>query len=163
MDAAQVEEHYRKNYDSIVNRIAGRLPDRSKALAEEVVQETYYRVLKYIDSYKPDKAAFSTWFNTILNNCANDCKTIERDKGVVRTDVEEADELEDVVNFTHGELVQIQSFISKYKPEKQKILELYYLEGLTTKEISECMGKGHSAVRMQVTRFAQKMAEEDET
>ena len=68
-----IENHFRKNYKKQVGYITNRVPHKSHALAEEVVQEAYCRALKYFKGFDPTRSNFSTWFNRILNNACSAC------------------------------------------------------------------------------------------
>ena len=154
-----VEEHYRKNYKHLVNRTMNRVPDNSRPLAEEVVQEAYLRVYKYINTYNPDNKRFDAWFNKILNNCINVCKSVERDKGVVRVSDQALEYIEVIDRVDVETLTFIVRKIKQYEEEDQKILSFYFFEGLSSSEISECTGRSHGAIRMFLHRFTQSIKE----
>ncbi len=158
MKIGEVEQHYRDNYNILVKRMRSRVPDYSKALAEEVVQEAYLRVYKYFSSYKPDKNVFDSWFNTILFNCLSDCKSKEKDRGIVRDDNKEEVYFEE--KLTPSMMLHLSNTIDKYKERDRKVIKLYFFEGLTTKQISECVGRGHSAVRVLINRFGENIRKE---
>jgi len=159
MKIEEVEKHYRKNYRTLVKKTRNRVPNGSTALAEEVVQEAYSRVYKYFETYSPKDKNFDGWFHRILMNCVSDCKSQEADRGVVRSNTEE-----EGVQFTEkldqDTILHIQNSINSYAPEDKKIIQLYFFCGLNTREISECVGRGHSAVRLFLHRFGKSMREE---
>lgn len=147
-----IDTHYRENYKKSVNRMLGRVPDRSRHLAEEVVQEAYYRVIKYFDNYKPSKEGFEPWFNRILFNCANDCKSKERSRGVVDNNVNVEHVLEEI-SFDIDTKIYLKNYLKGKSEIENTILTLVFFKGLTTKEVSECIGKSDGAVRMILMRF----------
>ena len=53
-----INDHFRSNYTKLVKRMRGRVPGNSTALAEEVVQETYARAMKYYRTYDSEMSKF---------------------------------------------------------------------------------------------------------
>lgn len=139
-----VEQHFRENYDTLVKRIKA----RSCSVPEDVVQEAYYRALKYYKSYSKDKD-FDRWFNTILNNSLRSVKLEERERGIVRAVDEET--LEDTVDEASEFVKELIQEIPDGR-EKQ-ILVMYYILGFRTRDISEYMGLSHSNVRIILMRW----------
>lgn len=152
-----IEKHYRDNYKSFVNRVINRVPDRSIHLAEEVVQETYSRMLKYFKSYNPSKKDFDAWAVAILNNCANACRSIERSKGVVKDDGD-IQMVEEVFEFDRDSVMTLRGKIGGSSVLHQKVLTLF-CKGFTYKEIGLCVGKSENAVRLITFKFKQMLQE----
>lgn len=65
-----IEEFYEKEYSTLVKRIQAR--GMQECDAEDVVQESFYRALKYIATYVPSRQPIGAWFNTIMNNTFKD-------------------------------------------------------------------------------------------
>jgi RNA polymerase sigma-70 factor (ECF subfamily) len=63
-----------QDFDALVNRYApavyrlARGITRGSQDAEDVVQETFLRAFKHLDSFSPSKATFKTWLLTIARN-----------------------------------------------------------------------------------------------
>lgn len=150
-----IEEHYRLNFDRLVKRTTYRVPNYSSHLAEECVQEAYLRAIKYINAFNPDLDTFAKWFEGILRNATNDCRTIEKDRGVSK---ELSDEMEEVVA-TKEEKAQYSIIIKHISNEERNkdILILFFLLGYKTKDISEYTGVSHTYVRQIIFRFRNKM------
>ncbi|MFB6265361.1 MAG: sigma-70 family RNA polymerase sigma factor [Bradymonadaceae bacterium] len=72
-DVRAFEELVERHEDGLLNFIIGKLGDRARA--EELLQETFARVVESADDYRPD-SAFSTWLYTIARNlCIDELRT----------------------------------------------------------------------------------------
>lgn len=64
-----IEKYYDANFDKLVLRIKGRV---GVDYAEDVVQEGFYRALRYSSGYKDNPAGPGKWVWRIISNCARD-------------------------------------------------------------------------------------------
>jgi RNA polymerase sigma factor (sigma-70 family) len=114
------------------------------ASAEDVVQEAFCRAWKFRGLYDPDKGKFSSWFNAILFNALRDVQqearagparyTPEISPDNILADVDLLDK-KDKKKF-------LKKKISKVKKEKHRqVLELFFVLGYTSKEISQVVDK----------------------
>ena len=61
-------------FNELVDRHSGMVYRQARAIsgsaheAEDIVQETFLKVFKYIDRFSPSKASFKTWLLTIARN-----------------------------------------------------------------------------------------------
>lgn len=149
-----LEYNYRLNYKTNVKYARSRVGDYRLDLAEEAVQEAYYRAIKYIDSCT-NEAEFINWFSRILINCINDIKNDERDRGVSYND-----EIEVVSNTPVNYSVEITDLINKEKPRDKEILTMYFLYDFKSKEISEFLIVNHDVVRDVIRRFRKRVNSE---
>lgn len=150
-----VEGHYRQNYKRLVNHVANRVPNKSHALAEEVVQEAYRRALEYYKGYDPTRA-FSTWFNRILNNSCNAC--IQSEGGNLPSlddeelDIEPFRIMEDL-SIPLEIVVRVQEEMKAQPPERREVLNMFFNLGMKTREIAECVEFSHTNIRQIIRRF----------
>jgi RNA polymerase sigma-70 factor (ECF subfamily) len=151
-----LEEHYKKNYRRLLNIAYGWLGGNYQS-AEDVVQETYYRALKYSDSYSEDLSAFDTWITTIFNRCVKDFKKAEREfSGYVELEEHHLVEDEDyLVNL--GSVRNMVTEIEDLRPEARHIVYLYFIKGYAPREIVKVLDINNKKVRMTVHRFKQRM------
>lgn len=158
-----VEEHYRKNYKQLVNHMVNRVPNKSHALAEEVVQEAYCRALKYYEGFNPELKPFSTWFNRILNNACSACLQ-EEGGNLPSLDDDEIDlepyRIMEDVDVPFELVIMIQESMKKQKPEVYEVLNMFFNLGMKTREIAECVEFNHGNVRQIIRRF--RIRHEDE-
>jgi RNA polymerase sigma factor (sigma-70 family) len=152
-----ITEHYLTNYERLVKRSTNRVPNKSVALAEECVQEAYTRALKYFNTFNPKKDKFEKWFEGILRNAINDCRNVEKDRGVSK---ELADE--DGVELIPSRKEKIGAIFILAKMKKDinhRVLSLFLLYGYKTKDIAEYTGVSHTSVRQIIHRWRANMYE----
>lgn len=146
-----IEQHYRENYSRLVKKMVWRVPHRSLALAEEVVQEAYERSIRYYRTFNPTIKHFDTWFNTILNNTLKGFKKIESNGGVVYEFDENLDEIVPPRNVsTYYELISQLDGASNIEKE---ILNLFFILGFKSREVALYVNKSHTNVRQIILRF----------
>lgn len=158
-----IEEHYKLHYNVLVKRYRRRVPNQSVALAEEVVQEAYARALKYFSAFEPKLNTFEKWFNAILRNATNDCRTSESGNGTTKELDENTEDIRasknDYKNL-HSMLIEIYQ-IQKTSPRDYQVLSMFYVNGFTSKDISVYMGMSHSNVRQLIHKFKARINNED--
>jgi RNA polymerase sigma factor (sigma-70 family) len=150
-----IEEHYRLNFEKLIKQSRYRVPNQSVHLAEECVQEAYVRALKYFNAFNPDLDTFDMWFRGILRNAINDCRTIEKDRGVTK---ELTEDLGEVVA-SKEEKAQY-ALVKKHinaEPKNRNILTLFFILGYKSKDISEYTSITHTYIRQIIFRFRNKM------
>ena len=60
-----ITDSYQNDRDKHIRKMANTLK-YNKHLAEDIVQESYEKALKYENTYRPELGSFNTWFNSIL-------------------------------------------------------------------------------------------------
>jgi RNA polymerase sigma factor (sigma-70 family) len=154
-----ITAHYRLHYTRLVKTAIHRVPNNSRALAEEVVQEAYARALKYYRTYNHNND-FDKWFNGIFRNALNDCRTIEQERGCTYEYNENLPDLRVDHPLKDKLWDPTMKSIAKLQNERDKqIMVLYYQSGFTSKDISEYMGMKHGTVRQIIIRFKDKVNE----
>ena len=63
-----IESYYRQEYDKLVIRVRGKV---GIDWAEDVVQEAFYRALRYQRAFDPARHEMGAWMSRILGNCVN--------------------------------------------------------------------------------------------
>lgn len=127
----------------------------NEALAKDLVQETYLRSWKALDSLKDDKAAKS-WMITILRR--EYARTFER-KVPKFTDVETVvvpDDQEQEPD-VRVEVQQLRQGIMSLAPKYREPLMLQVVLGLSCKEIAGELGISKSAVMTQLFRAREQL------
>ncbi len=145
----RIEEHYRVNRNRIVKRytkFAG-----TKEAAEDIVQEAYYRALRYKDSYNSD-SKFETWFSRILKNVLNHYKNVEKGGSYEEFDEEVVEGIE-FCGYNRVLLEQIRNEIFSYGDDSQEVLSLYFKWGYSPREISQIVDMKYKAIEQSIYRF----------
>lgn len=158
----QIEEFYRDNYSTLVKRLKRRAGGEENA--EDVLQEAFYRALKYWDSYNPDKQPIGAWFNTIMNNTLKRHQSEQMQGGAtIPYDEHEHEEGYDCPAEDNLRLEEVIGKLSKCNERNRNILYLYFIKGYRIKEIQDVVGGGYSGIRMLIHRFKLDMfGEEDD-
>ena len=153
---AQLETYFKENYDALVKKIVRRAG--SPENAEDVVQEAFFRAMKYWDSYSPEQK-LGAWLNTIMVNACRDHLKNDRMLGMT---VEISDDQFDPVELPltdHDTLRQVQKLMRKKSYPQSEIIRLYYFKGYKPIEIKEILDVKHGTVRQTVLRFKEEVQE----
>lgn len=127
---------------------------KNHADAEDIIQEAYYRALKYSHTFEMG-TPFNFWFNRIISN-------VHRDFIAERMfDIEELDE--DKIEGTPDNLVPSQLWEQLKKeiednPNKE-ILTLYFIYGHPLREIVQITDCKYREANNLITYFKKKMRE----
>ncbi len=139
---------------------------RERTTAEEIVQETFWRVWSRSKSFDARQGSFKNWMFTIAHRLAID--TIRRHKAQPQVELNEAkfghiynpephdDEVNEAV--WHSERRDLLQTAMTQLPDKQaEIIHLSYYQGLTRQEISEKintpLGTVHSRARLAMDKL----------
>ena len=138
MNKYELERFYTKNYKKFVNKVFCKV-GRNYDIAEDVVQESFCRAIRFQTSYNPKRGNYEQWFNRILFNTLKDFQRKHKNN------------LEDCEDLTSFEVLGIDC--DRVSPEKKRIiadsirkipnrkhrvvLELFFILGYSCREI--CM------------------------
>ncbi|MFA6571929.1 MAG: RNA polymerase sigma factor [Bacteroidota bacterium] len=148
----ELMRRYTDNVFSFVRRYANNDAD-----AEDIAQDTFFKVWKNINRFKIGKS-FKPWLFTIARNTALD--HIKKNKAVVFSELDEPSDgmifadfikdeepLQDQL-FQHTQSANFLNLIrSELHPDYQTILTMRYNEELTFEEIAEMMNKPKNTIR----------------
>lgn len=146
-----IETYYRENYKERLKFARKRVGGYNLALAEEALQEAFYKALKYFPTYNMEED-FEAWFGKILINCINDIKRIEGDRGVNRTETPENDYVA-TIPFTK----EVLDLFSHETPRNQEVLNMYFFYGYKSREVAEFMHISHDSVRDIIRTFRKRV------
>jgi RNA polymerase sigma-70 factor (ECF subfamily) len=134
---------------------------RSRAEAEEVVQDAFLEVWRRAAHYQPERSAFEGWLLTIVRSRAIDrLRTREAQARVAGALESPAPELQP----SSDELLQkrrlmewLQRSLEKLPPDQRETLELAYREGLTQAEIAARTGTPLGTVKTRMRLATRKL------
>lgn len=157
------DEIYKK-YDDMFTKYALSLT-KNKAEAEEVLQEAYYRIIKYfIHVERVDEELRVNFLMSIIKNVANDFFT-KRNKEVG------ADYLEDIsdtalqntnIGLYDVESEYLRNIITELDKKYRDVITLRYTYGYTSAEIGKLLGISESNVNARLSRARSKIREKYE-
>lgn len=149
-----LEKYYRENYDKLIKIARCRVGNYNLYLAEDAVQEAFYRACRYHRSYKKEDS-LDHWFKGILYNTINTIKGEERNKGIVyRDDIDSG-------SYIPNDMLEVPASVSELlgraTNRDQEILNMRFFFGFKTREIHELLNISHDVVRDVVRRFKAKL------
>lgn len=146
----QIYQAYSKQMFSIALRI---LQDRQEA--EDVLQESFIKVFKNIQSFKGD-ASFGSWLKRIvINHAINQIKKKKSEFDNIDT-IGTIIEDEEIIYPTLS-VDEIQSGINQLPDGYRIVLTLFLLEGYSHKEIADELGISESTSKTQYKRAKTKL------
>lgn len=158
-DSMALEALYDRYAPSVMGVVFRILQDR--AAAEEVVQETFWRIWESASAFQTERGSFTSWLFTIARRQAID---ITRRRKVrpqpARSEAEEKQiytrpdpgPFVDDVAWLQIQRQQIRAALAKLSPEQYQVIDLAYFKGMTRKEIAEYtdtpLGTIHTRARL---------------
>lgn len=151
-----IEEHYIKNYALLIKRFKRRAGTEWDA--EDVVQEAYYRALKYSHTFV-EGMNFQHWFTRIVINVLKDhysdiscMDSVEFDEELLEPDYHNSlpkdaqqvlkEEVEAITNSDHREVVN-----------------LYFIYGFKLREINQIVEMKYKNIDLIIQRFRKMLKE----
>ena len=154
MSIPSIEEHYNKNRQRLVKRMTFRTGDEWSA--EDVIQESYLRALKYFNSF--DGEDLDRWMSVIITNCLREHKNSE--KGYSPIEFEEDDyEGEESSEYSRHVMKDIYTLIETKSEVQKEVLRHYFALEYTAKDISEITAYSYSMCHQIILRFRNELKE----
>lgn len=130
-----VYDMYSKSLFAVISNLV-----RDREEAEDVLQESFVKIWKNIDTYNESKGRFYTWILNIARNTAIDklrSKGFNNSQKNLSSDnfVHLLDDSNKMIN--RIDTIGIQEFVKKLKPKCIQIIDLLFFKGYTQQEASE--------------------------
>jgi RNA polymerase sigma factor (sigma-70 family) len=122
-----------------------------RTLAEDLVQEAFYRILKYRRSYKPGMP-FRTWMYQIARNARTDLLRKQRDE----VDLDAAPDV-GLLPADPVEISQLHQALLRLPEEKREILILSRYQEMKYEEIAALLGITIGTVKVRVHRALKEL------
>ncbi len=150
-DQAAQEAIYRRHADSVYS-VAMRMLQQPQ-LAEEVLQETFVKVLTRLESFRGD-AALSTWIRRIaVNECLQLIRSPWRKRGEPLVEEPNLRERPD-----RG--IDIERALARLPALTRVVVWLHDVEGYTHREIADLLGQSASFSKSRLARGHRAMRDE---
>jgi RNA polymerase sigma-70 factor (ECF subfamily) len=144
---------WRELYDAVAPQLTRYLRARGVPEPDDVVGETFVKVVRYVEGFEGDEAAFRTWVFTIGRNLVvDDLRKRSRRPVHVATDEQllkgaphgnaEDEAMRDLTT------AHVEDVLAHLSVDQRDVLLLRILGGLTIGEISLVVGKNEGAVKM---------------
>jgi RNA polymerase sigma-70 factor (ECF subfamily) len=152
-DRAAFTVLYERCIDRVYRHVYYRVSNHAEA--EDITQEAFVKAWKAIDKYKRTGAPFVTWIITIAGNLVID--HYRREQKVFVTDEIEKISEKDLGNQIPGPEKQaemnfdnamIKKAVLKLTGDKQKVILMHFIDGLSYEEIAKALNKSEGAIRV---------------
>jgi RNA polymerase sigma-70 factor, ECF subfamily len=145
-------DRYQQPLFSFFVRLTG---DRS--LSEDLVQEVFYRILRYRHTYKPG-SAFRAWMYQVARNARQDGLHRQRGETPLEESLQPAIVPRDSVADEQESLLLRRALLA-LPEEKREVLLLSRFQELSYEEIGKLLGCDVGAVKVRVFRALQSLKE----
>jgi len=152
------EEIFNSFYDRLYNFTLLRM--RHVQHAEDVVSDVFVKVIEKFDTYKPEKAAFSTWIFTIaLNEIRMFYRAFKptfslEDGYDVMSEIDIEDDF-----LRKDEHIQVLQAVNSLDNKRKNIILLKYFGDLTDRQIADIMKLSEKNVGVILTRTRRALKE----
>ena len=156
---AELYDRYGRAAYSLALRVV-----RDKAIAEDLVQETFLRVWNRVHSIDHEKGAIGPWLLAIARNKAIDYlrSAAGRERNVELDETDHAPlyrEMEAEI-LVSNQARRVKSALDKLGPNYRTVMELAYFEGLSQSEMSVRMGQPLGTIKTWVRTALQSLRDE---
>ena len=146
-----------------------------RAAAEDVLQETFWRVWKLGASYRADRGSLRAWMLQVARNLAIDAYRRRNSRPRPVTEADGSDSLLDQVpdpetgpagqSLLRLQRTQILHALESLPPVQRQAIEMAYFHGLTRQQIAETTGEAlgtiHTRVRLALQKLRQELGSEE--
>lgn len=147
-----IEEFYKENYSTLVKRLNSRAGGVENA--EDVLQESFFRALRYCDSFDPTRQEIGAWFNTIMNNTLKVHQSEQMQGGAtIPYDEHKHEETYECAEAAKLQLAEIIGGIDELGEYKRNVLYLYFIKSYKMKEIHDVVGGSYRTIQSMVGRY----------
>ena len=157
LDGGAFDEFFRRNSRTIFSFIASRLQNNSEA--EEVLQDTFFRLHRYILKYDSNQNAMS-WTFAIAKNCILDQIAKRKKLSELKAETEKQYEMESIeATFQKVAREQLKHLLSGLSTDDRKLLEQRFLNEASYNDLAKAQGMTSAGVRQRISRIVRKLRE----
>lgn len=156
MSVQLIQDFYVAERETLLKRLYHRAG--SPENAEDVLQESFERALRYLSSFDAERQELGAWFNTIMNNTL---KSFKRDERSCGTYVEFDEELADPILMSQTNedtIARIKEAIANKEGDDRTILHLYFNEQYKPREIMTVLETNNKRINYVVNLFKLEMS-----
>lgn len=167
-DASALEtlyDHHAATVLGICLKITG-----DQALAEDLLQETFWRVWRNAPAFQPERGSFTSWLFRIARNLAIDAYRRQRIRPKAMTERSDDELIFDQVadpamNVPEQaqlnlDAQQVRKALTVVPREQRRVIEMAYFHGMTRQEIAEATGEALGTIHTRARLGLQKLRDE---
>jgi len=169
-DSAALEALYDRHASTVLGLALKIIADR--AAAEDILQETFWRVWKSADTFQPQRGSFTSWLFRIARNLAIDAYRRRNVRPQAMPDGEAGESVldqtpdpdMDVANQAQASLEkkQVRGALASLSGVQRQVIEMAYFYGMTRQEIAEATGEAlgtiHTRARLGLQKLFEKLS-----
>lgn len=131
-----------------------------RAVAEDLVQDVFVKLVRRIDTFDPALGNFTPWFWQIARNALNDYFRQKKTFSLSEIDEEQGETIaiDDSLD-NKGLVAEIMDKVREFSEEEQELFSLRYVQGLSYREIAGITGKTEVSLRVAAHRIVKKLKE----
>ena len=152
-------------YSPIVMGLAFRIT-ADQAVAEDVVQEAFWRLWRKADTFEFGRGSFTSWFFSIARNLAIDAVRRQSSQGQPTNEPDHimeriADPAADVPDAAWNGVLQerVKAAVAALPVEQRDVIEMAYFHGMTRQEIARKTGEPLGTIHTRARLALQKLRE----
>lgn len=155
------EEIYSELYTPLFQYVYKRL--KNKQDTEDIIQMVFIKIWNSINSWKPAHTSPLAFFFTVARTSIIDhfrkksSKDLVSDE-IVQEHIESYDKTMDSV-YINDDVEKLKKALNELSEEQREIIELYYMNEFSYKEISKIIEKREDAIRQTHSRAIKKLRE----
>jgi RNA polymerase sigma-70 factor (ECF subfamily) len=141
---------YERYVSAVYNYVFYRMSNRAEA--EDMTARVFYQALTHLDRYVHRGAPFSAWLFRIAHNLVANWhrdrqtrQTFSLD-GAMLERASEEDSLDDQAS-SREEVRELRAAFARLAPDRQQLLVLKYVQGMSNAEIGEIMRRSEGAIK----------------
>jgi RNA polymerase sigma-70 factor (ECF subfamily) len=167
-DTAALETLYDRYASSVLGlslKVIG-----NPASAEDVLQETFWRVWQSAATYQSSRGSFSSWLFRIARNLAIDAHRRRKVRPQTISETTDANPLLDEIPDPNMDVPeqaqsnfqaqQVRTALRRLPREQRQVIELAYFHGMTRQEIAESTGEAVGTIHTRARLGLQKLRKE---
>jgi RNA polymerase sigma-70 factor (ECF subfamily) len=134
----------------------------SQADAEDVLQQTFLKMIEALPRYEERGLPFAAWLFRIAHNAMLDVARADRGHADLATIGERADDRRGPAEEFEAEAnrAAVRSAISRLTPDQRAVIEYRFFAGLSHREIASLMDRREGAIRVLQFRAVKALHEE---
>jgi RNA polymerase sigma-70 factor (ECF subfamily) len=164
-DATAFETLYDRHASTVLGIVLRIIGER--ALAEDVLKETFWRIWQNAATYQPQRGTFTTWLFRIARNLAVDEFRRQGVRPQAAIEIEDPNPILDRMSDpdmdvpkraqSNAMTKEARAALRSLPPDQRQVIEMAYFHGITRQEIAEATGEPAGTIHTRARLGLQKL------